>query len=92
MRGIKLIFKVLTAATLTLALPLASHAECFCEFINGVVQPMCGSSLDIRPSCGYLVRERGPVLFSPPPFRVESCKPAVLCNKHGACRWKWVCD
>jgi hypothetical protein len=93
----RLIFRALTTATLTLALalalPLASHAECFCEFINGVVQPMCSSSLEIRPSCGHPIRERaGPVLASPPPLRVESCRPAVLCDRHGWCWKKWVCD
>jgi len=89
----KLILQALMTAVLTLSLPLASHAECFCEFINGVVQPMCSSSLEIRPSCGHSMRERGvPALASLPPLRVESCRPAVLCGKHGSCWRRWVCD
>jgi hypothetical protein len=88
----RLIFQALLTATLTL-LPLTSQATCFCEFINGVVQPMCSSSLEIRPSCGHRYREyERPVLASQPPLRVESCKPAVLCDKHGLCWKKWVCD
>jgi hypothetical protein len=93
MYSTRLVFRALTTAALTLALPSPSHAECWCEFINGVVQPMCGSPVEIRPSCGQPVREWSvPVLVSPPPLRAESCKRAVLCDRHGFCRKKWVCD
>lgn len=93
MYRIGLISQALITVSLTLSLPRASHAACFCEFINGVVQPMCSSSLDVRPSCGPPVRERWvTVVASPPPLRLESCRPAVICEKHGACRSKWVCD
>jgi hypothetical protein len=82
----------LATAAGTLALPPASHAECFCEFINGVLQPMCGSSLELRPRCETPVRAWSVPVLAPPPLRVESCKPAALCNQHGFCRTKWVCD
>jgi len=88
----RLILLALATAALMLSLQRASHADCFCEFINGVVQPMCGSSLDIRPSCGHPVRVHEWPVLAPPPLRAESCKPAVLCNNHGLCSRKWVCD
>jgi hypothetical protein len=91
MHPTRLIFRLLTAAAVTLAPPAASHAECWCELINGVVQPICGSSVEIRPSCAQPVREwSAPVLVSP--LRAEACKRAVLCDRHGFCRKKWVCD
>jgi hypothetical protein len=95
MHPTRLMLLVLATAAGTLAAPPASRAGCFCEFINGVLQPMCGSSLELRPRCGAPVREWSvavPVLAPPPPLRVESCKPAALCNRHGFCRTKWVCD
>jgi hypothetical protein len=90
----RLMFQALATAALTLGVPDAAGAQCFCEFINGVMQPMCGSSLDIRPRCGHPIREWStPVLVPPPPpLRVDSCKPAVICYRHGVCRTKWVCD
>ena len=90
----RVIFQALATAVLMLAVPDATRAQCFCEFINGVMQPMCGSSLDIRPRCGHPIREwSAPVLVSPlPPLRVDSCKPAVICNGSGVCRTRWVCD
>lgn len=89
----RLIFQALATAALMLAVPDATRAQCFCEFINGVMQPMCGSSLDIRPRCGHPIREWSAlVLGSPPPLRVDLCKPAVICYRHGVCRTKWICD
>jgi hypothetical protein len=97
MHPIRLMLLALATAAGTLGLPPASRAGCFCEYINGVLQPMCGSSLDLRPRCGAPVREWSmpvpvPVLAPPPPLRLASCKPAALCNRHGFCRTKWVCD
>jgi hypothetical protein len=88
----RLILLALATAAGTLALPPASRAECFCEYLNGVLQPMCGSSLELRPRCGAAAREWSVPVPAPPPLRVESCKPALLCNGHGFCRTKWVCD
>jgi hypothetical protein len=88
---------LLTTMALGPAFSPASHADCYCEYINGVVQPMCGSSLDIRPTCGatsYLPERPAAYTARPllPPLRTESCRPAMVCNRHGLCRWRWVCD
>jgi hypothetical protein len=88
---------LLAMIALGLAFSPPSHANCFCEYNNGVLQPMCGSSLDVRPTCGAIVYppER-PVAYTArpllPPLRPESCQPAAICNRHGLCRWRWVCD
>ncbi len=88
----RLLLQTLATAA-ALFVPVASHADCWCEWSNGVLQPMCASSLDILPRCGPPVREWSvSVLVSPPPLRVDTCKPAALCNRHGICRTKWVCD
>jgi hypothetical protein len=92
-RKTTLVLQLLTIVALALAFSPAGYADCYCEYINGVMQPMCGSSLDLRPTCAtttyvpaYTAR---PVL---PPLRAESCRPAMICNGHGFCRWRWVCD
>ncbi|HEY2229868.1 MAG TPA: hypothetical protein VGI22_19425 [Xanthobacteraceae bacterium] len=88
---------LLAMMALGLAFSPASHADCHCEYINGVTQPMCGSSLDVRPTCGATVYlpERPTAYTERPvlaPLHPESCRPAVICNRHGLCRWRWVCD
>src|SRR5450631_3457989 len=94
----KLIFRAVTVVAMTLAFSPAGHADCFCELINGVMQPMCGSSLDLRPRCEATIFASEPPVAALtarpvlPPFRVATCRPAVVCNGNGFCRWRRICD
>ena len=37
---------------LLLLLPALANADCYCTCINGKNQPICESSMDLRPICG----------------------------------------
>ena len=67
----KLIFRAVAVVAMTLAFSPAGHADCFCELINGVMQPMCGSSLDLRPRC------EATIFASEPPVAALTARPVL---------------
>lgn len=88
---------VLAAAGAFILAGDSSQAACHCQCVNGQMQPLCDSSIELRPICPPAVCPimapgvppiSGPVL---PPIGTSSCAPARVCDLYGNCRWQQVC-
>jgi hypothetical protein len=84
------------AGLLTLA-STALHAGCTCQCVNGRMQPLCDSAIDLRPLCPPTVCPIASPSMAPisplmlPPLGTNSCQQARLCDPYGNCRWQPVC-
>lgn len=76
----------------------ATHAECICQCVDGEMEPLCESSIDLRPICPLtmcpIVAPSTAPIDTPtiPPPGTSQCKPARVCDTFGNCRWQRVCD
>jgi hypothetical protein len=75
----------------------AAQAACVCRCIDGVMQPLCSSALDIQPMCmgicGPTMPSIAPIMPPTlPPLGTSDCRLAQVCNMFGNCRWRQVCD
>jgi hypothetical protein len=91
----------LTIALLTFCISFAltsqARAECTCQCVNGRMQPLCSSSLDLPSICPPAICP----IMSPsiasinpptiPPLGTTSCRQARVCDQFGNCRWQQVC-
>lgn len=90
---------VLAAAMIALAglLPSGAQAECVCRCVNGQMQPICRSALDIAPFCPGMCPLAGPSIapIQPPmlpPLGTQSCQQAQVYNSYaGRYEWRTVC-
>ncbi|MDA0708534.1 MAG: hypothetical protein O2963_05630 [Proteobacteria bacterium] len=80
---------------------LASNvsASCTCACVNGVGQPLCTSSLDIKPSCAQLICSVAPPSIKPanplnvPPPGSTNCQMQQVLNPTTKLyEWKQVCN
>lgn len=90
--------RLLLTAALLLYLTATSHAECVCRCVDGQMQPICESTIDLRPLCPVMVCAlplpqskpiQPPVL---PPLGTTKCTPRqVLDPDAGQYEWQSVC-
>jgi hypothetical protein len=86
-------------ATLLASLFMSLHARaaCTCQCVDGQIQPLCGSAIDLPPICppalcGPAAPSIAPI--NPPtvaPLGTSACRQARLCDQFGNCRWQQVC-
>jgi hypothetical protein len=72
-----------------------ADARCFCQCVRGHVEALCETTSDIRPACtptlcGLSTQNggSGSTAYSISP----NCKSRVLCDKHGRCRRREICE
>ncbi len=75
-----------------------ANAACVCRCVNGVMQPLCSSSIDLRPICPTRVcpitLPRLAPLPAPklPPLGTTSCHQAQVLNPYTRIyEWRTVC-
>jgi hypothetical protein len=92
----KLIIALLTFC-ISVALTSQAWAECTCQCVNGRMQPLCSSSLDLPPICPPAICPIMSPSIAPinpptiPPLGATSCQQARVCDQFGNCRWQQVC-
>ena len=76
----------------------AAEARCVCRCVNGNMQPLCSSTLDIPPICPPTVCQIRTPSLAPlpslklPPLGTTSCRQAQVLNPYtGRYEWKRVC-
>ena len=73
-------------------------ASCICQCVDGAMQPLCSSSIDIAPICPPTICPITPPAIAPiappmlPPLGTSSCHQAQVCDQFGNCQWQQVCD
>jgi hypothetical protein len=92
--------KKITIAIGLLGLLLATpaSAKCKCVCINGQVQPVCSSSLDLAPICAPRLCPMVPPAIKPlkmptlPPLGTKKCRQVQVYNNYkGKYEWRTVC-
>ncbi len=63
----------------------AADAACICKCVDGEMQPLCQSSIDLPPICPPAVPP------SLPPLGTSQCRQARVCDNFGNCQWQQVC-
>lgn len=95
-----IMIRVLAAAVAALLILSSdpSQASCTCECVNGNVQPLCSSSIDLNPICAPRVCPlRTPSVeplpsLTPPPPGTSSCRDRqVYDDDAGRYVWRTVC-
>ena len=80
-----------------LAAPRAM-AGCACQCVDGRMQPLCNSTLDLPPICPPTICPIASPSITPinpptvPPLGATSCRQARVCDQFGNCRWQQVCQ
>jgi len=92
--------RVLPGLSVGVALLMSVRAEasCTCHCIDDEMQPLCTTSLDIRPICPVRICPIAGPSIAPinpptiPPVGTSSCRQARICDPFGNCRWQQVCE
>ena len=89
---------ILLAVALLFLAAATARAACECQCVNGRMQPLCESSIDIRPLCGSTICpiDVAPAMAplnppTPPPLGTAQCRQARVCDTLGRCEWRQVC-
>lgn len=84
------------ACSITLADDAA--AACVCRCVNGEVQALCSSAIDIQPICAPQICPITPPSIAPiqqprvPPIGTTNCRQAQVLNQRtGQYEWREVC-
>jgi hypothetical protein len=78
---------------LLIALVGSAEATCVCRCVDGEMQPLCSSAIDLPPICPLTIcplTAPSIVPFAPltlPPLGTTDCRRAQVCNGFGNCRW-----
>jgi hypothetical protein len=90
--------RLLLAAIFVLSLTAGVRAECVCRCVDGRMQPLCESSIDVPPICPATICAPTlplpkPVQAPPiPPVGTTKCSPRqVLDPNTGQYEWQNVC-
>ena len=95
-----MITRFITIATAPLVVVLVfgvspASAACTCQCVDGKMQPLCSSAIDIAPPCigicPVTVPSVGIAPLVVPPVGTTSCRPAQVCDQFGNCRVQQVC-
>lgn len=80
------------------ALSSGAHAACQCVCMNGVVEAICSSTLDIEPICPPRICPITPPSVAPiqaprvPPVGTSTCFPRQIYNEYSRrYEWREVC-
>jgi len=91
--SLKLIaFVIVLPITLTISSP--GHARCFCQCVDGRMQPLCDSTSDIRPACAPSLcapSDPGAGMDTPAGSPAAKCEQRQLCDTLGRCRLRQIC-
>jgi hypothetical protein len=91
--------RILLAIIFAAALTAQAAASCECRCVNGEMQPLCSSSIDIPPICPATICLIPPPSIAPiqpariPPLGTSHCSPQQVLNP--ATRqyeWRSLCD
>ena len=88
---------VIFAFALLLLGGTAANAGCTCQCVDGQMQPLCESSVDLPPLCPPTICPLAPRSMAPlnpptlPPLGTAQCEQAQVCDRSGHCRWQQVC-
>jgi len=80
------------------ALVTSAQAACVCRCVDGEMQPICSSSIDLPPICPPAICPITAPSIAPimpptiPPLGTSDCRMAQVCNMFGNCRWQRVCE
>ncbi len=75
-----------------------ADAECVCQCVDGQMQPLCQSSIDVPPICPAAVCPIAAPSIAPvkpaiiPPIGTSQCRQARVCDTFGHCQWQQVCQ
>ena len=79
--------------------PTVALAECICSCVNGQVQPICSTAIEVRPVCGPRVCPIVPPSVQPipaprvPPIGTSKCGPKQVWNPStGMYEWRVICS
>lgn len=84
------------AVVLALAFPSGAEASCACVCINGAIQPVCSSAIEIRPICPPTICPIVPPSVRPiptpmvPPIGTRHCAPQQVWNGYRY-EWRTIC-
>ena len=90
--------KILVIVALALcAFSSQAQAGCTCHCVNGQMQPLCSSAIDLPPICPPTVCPITSPSIAPisppriPPIGTSQCRQARICDQFANCRWQEVC-
>ncbi len=75
----------------------AANAACTCQCVDGQMQPLCESAIDLPPICPATICPIAPPSMAPlkppvlPPLGTSQCRQAQVCDSVGNCQWQQVC-
>mgnify|MGYP006279490151 CR=1 FL=1 len=76
-----------------------AEARCICRCVNGSVEPICDSALDIPPICGMQICPIVPPSIAPlapltvPPIGTTNCQMQQVLNPAtGQYEWRQLCN
>jgi hypothetical protein len=76
----------------------SAHASCVCQCVDGQMQPICQSSIDLPPICPASICPIAAPSTAPinpatlPPLGTSQCRQARVCDTSGHCQWQQVCQ
>ncbi len=89
---------LLSLFSLILLAPAGVSAGCVCRCVNGEVQAMCSSTLDIEPICAPAICPIVPPAIRPidpptlPPIGTSSCRSEQVLNPYTRqYEWRQIC-
>jgi hypothetical protein len=87
------------AAALALFPTVESNASCVCRCVEGEMQPLCSSAIDLPPLCPATVCSMAPPAVAPiqnpviPPLGTSTCSPQQVMNPAtNQYEWRSVCN
>src|SRR5450830_1237385 len=88
------VFALAVVLPITLTFSSLGHARCFCQCVDGRMQPLCDNSSDIRPACAPLLcapSAPGAGIDMPAGSPAAKCEQRQLCDTLGRCRLRQIC-
>jgi hypothetical protein len=83
----------------TVLLTANADASCVCRCVDGEVQPLCSSSIDLPPICAPAICTIVPPSIAPiqnpgiPPLGTSSCSPRQVLNPAtNQYEWRSICN
>jgi hypothetical protein len=76
----------------------AADASCVCACVDGHMQPICQSAIDLPPLCPLALCPLVQLSIAPlppltlPPLGTSQCRQARVCDRSGECLWRPVCE
>ena len=86
--------QIIGAAALLIFIPSITQAECICVCMNGQNQPLCESTIDLRPICTPRLCPLEPPSLRPltpptlPPLGTKHCTQEMVFNDY-TLRYEW---